>query len=55
MANIIRNAVRESLTKDFLVSALKEAFPEGLTVENTRFSVARPLPQINALEDAKVR
>lgn len=40
--------------KDFLVSAFKEAFPEGLTVENPRNPVDRPLPQNNALENAKV-
>jgi hypothetical protein len=54
LPNLIRNAVRDALNKDFLVSALKEAFPEGLAVENPRNPVNRPLPQNNAIENAKV-
>ena len=54
LPNLIRNAVRDALTKDFLVIALKEAFPEGLAVENPRNPVDRPLPENNTIANAKV-
>nr|CAH0107490.1 unnamed protein product [Daphnia galeata] len=53
LPNLIRNAVRDALTKDFLVIALKEAFPEGLAVENPRNPVDRPLPENNTIANAK--
>jgi hypothetical protein len=37
-----------------LVIALKEAFPEGLAVENPRNPVDRPLPENNTIANAKV-
>jgi hypothetical protein len=54
LPNLIRNAVRDALTKDFLVISLKEAFPEGLAVENPRNPVDRPLPENNTIANAKV-